>query len=416
MALPDVAGVEAVPGPSVAAEVPVWRNRDFMLLWSGQAVSTLGSRISGVAFPLLILALTNSFEAAGIASALSALPYALFSLPAGALVDRWDRKRVMILCDTGRAINMGSIPLALVFGGPWLWQIYVVAFIEGTLFVFFNIAQVAALPRIVAKGQIASATGQNQAAEATANLVGPGLGGFLYASVSRMFPFVLDAVSYAVSVVSLLFVKSDFQKERVAKERHLGREIKEGVAWLWSHPVVRFMAFLNGAGNFVGAATFLIIIARAREMGGKEDVIGLIFSIGAIGGIAGALVGGRIGKHMSFGRIIVTMVWIQALLLPLLALAPNVFALGTIFALSYLTIPIYNVAAISYRLSLVPDELQGRVSSASRMIAYGFQPLGATLAGFLLEKYNPTLAVAVFAAWLLTFAIAASLNSHLRNA
>jgi MFS family permease len=124
-----------------------------MLLWSGQLVSTLGSAASGIVFPLLILAITNSPAAAGIAGALFMLPYALFSLPAGALVARWDRRRVMIWCDIGRAVLFASIPVALAFNVLTVWQLYVNAFLEGTLFVFFSIAEVAALPRVVSRTQ-----------------------------------------------------------------------------------------------------------------------------------------------------------------------------------------------------------------------------------------------------------------------
>src|SRR5207245_5620026 len=135
--------------PPPAPPAPLWRNRDYMLLWSGQVVSTAGSTASGIVFPLLILAITNSPTAAGIAGALSNIPYLLFSLPAGAFIDRWDRKRVMILCDLGRALTVLTIPVALWLDVLTIWQIYAAAFIEGSLFVFFNIAEVAALPRVV---------------------------------------------------------------------------------------------------------------------------------------------------------------------------------------------------------------------------------------------------------------------------
>src|ERR1051326_6280022 len=125
------------------ARPSLWRNRDYMLLWSGQVVSNIGTQVSQLAFPLLILALTQSPALAGIAAALRALPYLIFSLPAGALIDRWDRKLVMIICDTGRALALGSIPVALLLGHLSIAQIFIVTTIEGTLFVFFNIAEVA---------------------------------------------------------------------------------------------------------------------------------------------------------------------------------------------------------------------------------------------------------------------------------
>src|SRR5437899_4581920 len=128
---------------------PLWRNLDYMLLWSGQTVSSTGTQVSQLAFPLLILAVTHSPAQAGFAGALRALPYLLFSLPAGALIDRWDRKRTMILCDIGRALCMASIPVALAIGQLTVLQRYDISAIEGTLFVFFNLVAVACLPRVV---------------------------------------------------------------------------------------------------------------------------------------------------------------------------------------------------------------------------------------------------------------------------
>src|SRR5437764_630206 len=125
------------PEGSIAHTRPLWKTRDYMLLWSGQVVSTLGSTATSIVFPLLILALTNSPAAAGVASALRAAPYLIFSLPVGALIDRWNRKRVMINCDVGRAIAVLTVPVALWLDALTIWQIYVVAFIEGSLFVFF---------------------------------------------------------------------------------------------------------------------------------------------------------------------------------------------------------------------------------------------------------------------------------------
>src|SRR5712692_7881783 len=192
----------------------LWLNRDFMLLWSGQVVSNVGTQVSTLAFPLLILALTGSPAQAGFAGALRALPYLIFSLPAGALIDRWDRKLTMILCDTGRALSMASIPFALAIGHLTIIQLYLVSTIEGTLFVFFNIAEVACLPNVVAKEQLPAATAQNTVTMSTSFLLGPSLGGFLF-TVGRAFPFLANAVSYTVSVISLLFIKTKFQRERV---------------------------------------------------------------------------------------------------------------------------------------------------------------------------------------------------------
>src|SRR5438067_1967505 len=157
----------------------LWRNRDFMLLWSGQTVSVLGTNISGLALPLLVLALTHSPAQAGLLTAARQLPYLLFSLPAGALIDRWDRKAAMIRCDLIRWIALGSVPLAFAFGYLTLVQLYVVVVIEGTAYVFFSIAQIAALPQVVSKAHLPRAYALDTTTEYVGMLVGPSLGAFI---------------------------------------------------------------------------------------------------------------------------------------------------------------------------------------------------------------------------------------------
>lgn len=387
-----------------------------MLLWSGQVISTLGTTASTIVYPLLILALTNSPAAAGIASALGAVPYIVFSLPVGALIDRWDRKRVMILCDIGRGLTVASIPIAMLFNVLTIWQIYFASLIEGSLFVFFNIAEVAALPRVVMKEQLPAAAAQNEAAFGVAAIVGPSFGTFLYQTLGRGAPFIADAVSYAVSVASLSFIKTRFQLERVVATRHLRAEVMEGLNWLWHQPLIRYMAFLTGGYNLVNSATPLILIVIAKSMGAQDAQIGLIFSIAGIGGILGSLIGGQIQRRFSFGQVIITVTWMEVLLLPLYSLAPQFFWLGVISALIYMTGPVYNVVQFSYRLALIPDELQGRVNSTFRMLAFGFNPLGAALSGILLERIGTTPTILVFSFWYLALAVLTTLNTHVRNA
>src|SRR5215469_1398135 len=189
------------------SSVPLWRNRDYILLWGGQMISAVGSRVSMLAFPLLVLALTHSPAQAGLIAALRGLPYALLILPAGALIDRWNRKRVMILCDIGRAIALGSIPLALVFGRLTIAQIYVVSLVEGTLFTFFSLAHIACLPHVVSKEQLPTAVAQESIIDSVTELIGPSIGGVLY-GIGRVVPFLTDALSYGASVVSLLCIKA----------------------------------------------------------------------------------------------------------------------------------------------------------------------------------------------------------------
>ncbi len=395
----------------------LFRNRDYMLLWSGQVVSTLGSSASYVVYPLLILAITDSPAAAGIAAALGNLPYLIFSLPAGALIDRWDRKRVMINCDVGRALTVASIAIALWLDVLTVWQLYIAAFVEGTFFVFFNIAEVAALPRVVPKEQLPQASAQNEAAFATAHIVGPSVGTLLYQGLGRAAPFVADAISYLASVVSLTLIGTPFRAAPATQAKmNLRGEIAEGLRWLWGQPLIRYMAFLTGSINLVNAGTGLMVIILAQDLGARPVDIGMIFSIGGIGGIVGSLVGGRVQKRFTFGQAIIALMWIEALLFPLYAIVPQYLLLGVVFALMYFFGPIYNVVQFSYRLALIPDALQGRVNSTFRLLAFGMMPIGAALTGYLIERVGLIAAVVVFSLWYVILAIMTTLNRHVREA
>lgn len=391
------------------------RNRDYLLLWSGQAISSVGSNVSRFAYPLLTLVLTRSPALAGLVGTLYSIPYLLLSLPVGALIDRSDRKRVMMLCDAGRALALGSIPVAYALGHLTIVQLFLTAFIEGSLYVFFSIAEVACLPRIVTKEQLPAANGQNQAAITTGIMVGSPLCGLLY-TVSSMLPFLSDSISYVFSVISLSLIRTQFQGKRMVARRSLRIEIAEGIHWLWHQPLFRFLAFMSGGINFIASGLPLILIVMAQRQGAAPPTIGLIFTIAAIGGILGALLAAPIQKRFSLGTVVITFTWVRALFWPLYAIAPNPFALGVITAILLFALPIYNVVALSYRSASIPDALQGRVNSAARMISWGAEPLGFALAGVLLQWLGPVMAILVLGAMQLLLAGATTLNTHVRYA
>ena len=402
--------------PPPAAPRSLWRNRDYMLLWSGQTISSVGTGVSGLAFPLLILYVLHGNDVqAGITFALRAFPYLIFSLPAGALIDRWNRKLVMIACDTGRALALGSMPLAAAFGRLSIGQIYIVALIEGSLFVFFNIAEAACLPRVVPKSQLPAATGQNGATDALAGIISQPLGGGIFA-INQMLPFVGDAISYVVSVVSLLFIKSRFQNERTVEQRHLLVEIREGLSWLWHQRLIRYIAFLTGSANFVFGGIVLVQIELARHLHASTFAIGLIGGIAAIGGIIGSIMGAGIQRRFSFGQVIIGVLIIQAIFWPLLIFAPNIYVIGVISGVIFMVGPIYNVVQFSYRSALIPDRLQGRVNSAFRLLAFGFQPLGGFMTGLLLQGFGTTVTILFFWAVFLGSAVITTFNPLVRDA
>src|SRR5580700_5996599 len=199
-------GAEPASGQPVALR----RNRDFQLLWGGQAVSLLGSQTSKIAYPLLVLAMTGSAAKAGIAGFAAMLGYLLFPLPAGGLADRHDRKRIMICCDVIRLLAVGSIAVAGWAAHITYVQVLVAGFAEGTASVFFGVAQRAALPMLIHPSQRSLAVSQNEARQNAAQLAGPALGGELF-GLSWAAPFAADALSYLASLVTLPFIKTPMQ-------------------------------------------------------------------------------------------------------------------------------------------------------------------------------------------------------------
>jgi len=394
---------------------PLWHNRDYLLLWFGQTISSIGSGVSELAFPLLVLALTHSPAQAGFASALRTLPYFIFTLPGGALIDRWNRKRVMILCDAGRAISMVSIPVALVFGHLTLVQLYIVSLLEGSLYVFFDLAETASLPRIVPKEQLPAAISQNQVTFGISSLLGPPLGGVLY-TLGRAVPFLVDAISYLVSVISLLFIKTKFQMERVVAKRTLRTEIVEGMKWLWRQPLLRVMAFLNSGWSSLGFGFSLLVIVLAQGQHLSPPFIGILFAIGGVSSILGASIAPLIQKRLRYGQAIIGLWWLYVLVWLLVALVHTPIALGAIVACFFLVDSIYNIVQFSYRLALIPDELQGRVNSAFRLISYSLRPVGIALTGVLMQSIGSMQTAIIFAIILLVLAIIASLNVNIRKA
>jgi len=392
----------------------LWRNRDYLLLWAGQTVSILGTQMSQLAFPLLVLALTGSAAQAGFVTAVRSVPWLLFALPAGALVDRWPRKRTMILCSAGGAVALGSIALAYALGVLTIGQIVIVSFIEGTLALCFGLAESSALPQVVSREQLPAAVAQQQAQYAVGGLLGPPLGGALF-GIAQLLPFLLDSISYTLSAIALRLIRRPLPGAGNVVGRSLRAEIGEGVGWLWRQPLVRYMAFLTGAFNFTSGID-LIVIVIAQAQGASAATIGLIFALGGAGGLAGALLAPRIQRRFSFGQVIIGLTWFTIGIFVLFAGARSLAVLTAILVVFFLVMPAYDTVQYSYRLALIPDALQGRVNSAFRLVALGMQPLGMALTGVLLERIGATSTLLFFGGWLLLVALLTTANRHVRTA
>lgn len=383
--------LDAPPPPRRASPPPsLWRNQDFLRLWGGQMVSGVGSAASGLAFPLLALALTHSPARAGLMAALRGIPYALLSLPAGALVDKWNRKKVMLACETGSALTVASVPIAYALGHLSLFWLGLAALTEGTLFVFFQMAESACLARVVPKDQLPQAIAQNEASYATTAMIGPSVGGFLY-GLGRTVPFAADALSYAVSALAIFFIRTPLQLERPddAPPTHLGRDILEGLHWLWNDRVIRTLALLTCGLCLPSAGWALILIVVAQHLHATPAQIGLLTASSGVGGMLGAYLVPRLQARFPFGRLMVGATWFWVFTWPLYALAHNLWMLGAANAACFVCIPVYMGTQYAYRLKRLPDALSGRVNSVFRLLAFGAMPLGLALTGFLLQAIGP---------------------------
>jgi MFS family permease len=399
----------------VTGLVPLRRNRDFVLLQTGQALSTVGSEAGAVAYTLLVLALTHSPAKAGLVGFVRLAPWPLFALPAGVAVDRWNRKRLMIMSDVVRVVAVGLLGAAIVTGHVTFALVAVAAFIEGAMYVLFNIAEIGAVRSVVASEQLPRAFATEQARLSSVYLAGPPLGGALF-GLGRSLPFIVDAVTYAFSTGTLLAMRTPFQEERDTTVRtSLGTEIREGMAWLWSHTFLRMCALLFAAGNFTwGAIELTLIVAAKREGFHSAAIGGLIAVIGALS-LAGSIAAPRFHRVLSMRTTIISNSWLAAGIGAYL-IHPNVYVLLAGTAPSVFFTPTLNAMIIGYRVAMVPDRLQGRVNSVARSLALVALPLGPVVAGVLLGSFSARETVLFLLLWLIALAIVTSASRTIRGA
>jgi Transmembrane secretion effector len=394
--------------------VPLRRNRDFLLLMGGQAVSSVGTRMSSVAFPLLVLAMTRSPVTTGLTGFLGMVPYVFCYLPAGVLVDRWDRKCMMIVCDTVRAGAFASIPAAYAFGRLTVGQVWAVVIVEGTGFVFFSLAEFAAIPNIVDHAQIPAATARNEARLRGAALAGQPLGGLLF-GLSSALPFLADAASYGVSAISLLFVRATLQQSTGGEPTGMRHAVLEGLQWLWRQRFLRVCTLLISTSNLVVQALILVAVVLARSRGGSSSVVGLVLGMGSGAALAGSVVAPKVHRMITPKGAVCTFFLLLSLALMLFAVPAPPLAAGLLFAVPAFFVPILNVVLTSYELLVIPDRLLGRVRSSIMLVSWGSLPLGSLLAGFGLQELGQTVTPLVFGGAMLAVTLAALVSRSLAS-
>jgi MFS family permease len=391
---------------------------DFRRYWIGEALSNLGTRTGNIAYPLLALALTHSAALAGVLAFSRSAAWFVLALPAGALIDRLDRKKLMVLCDLGSALVLATVVVSLAVDRLTYGQLLAAAIVQGVFAVFFSLSESGAVRHLVADDDLPGAIAQNTARDSAAWLAGPPIGGVLYA-VQRWLPFVADVVSYLASAAILLSIRKPFHEAREREPwsaRAHAREIRDGVAWMWRQPFVRNAALVVGAANFMSNAGSLLMVIVARERGASAPMIGFMMSAAAVGSLGGAIAATRLHRVFSPRAIVVTYPWLGAAAMLLLVFRQPPLLMGAIFGAWVFFGPTWDAIVEGRRLLLTPDEMQGRASSVVYLLALGGAALGPLVGGALVSGLGGAEAFLGLGIFGVALASAATLAPGLRDA
>ena len=386
MPTPDV--IQAVPGapdPSSPAGPGLRSNRDFQAVLAGQAVSAFGDAISITAMPLLVLFLTGSGALMGLVGALQLLPDLVLGLPAGALADRRDRRRMMMLSDAGRAILTSLVPISFWVGLPTISVILLVAVPVNVLRVLSDAASTSSIPMLAGREHLGRANSILEATLSVPYILGPALAGVLVATIGAPTTIAIDAASFAFSAGSLLFVRRSLRPDRQGSMPSVLADIRDGIAFVWRSAVLRTII---GYWSAMTIATAALLPALAfyltQDRGQNPVVFGLVGSVWSVGYLVGSLAVGRIGS----GRYGLRMVGggiVIGLMIALVAASSAVpLYLAAAFGIGA-ALAVQMIAYVTLRALMTPDAMMGRVGSTARTLSLGLQPLGLLVGGAILD-------------------------------
>jgi MFS family permease len=389
-------------------------NHDFTVLWVGQTVSELGTRVSVFVFPLLTYAVTGSAMLAAVAGALDLLGMALALLPGGLLADRAHRGHVMRAAAGGGALLYGSLVLAGAIGELTVPHLFAVALLTGAVAGVFAPAELSAVRTVVPTEQLPTALSQQQARQHVANLVGGPLGGALYA-VTRWAPFLFDALTFSVAWVLLGRIRTDLSPApRVTPRPRAREDVLEGFRYSWSQPFFRTLLFWSMGSNLTVNAVFVAADLRLIQAGYPAWSIGLVSTAAGVFGILGALAAPTIIARVPTGVLTVAVAWsFVPLMLPLVLWNSPAVVAGALSFGVFLN-PAGNAGIGSYRMAITPPELVGRVQSVGQFLSWSVMPLAPLVAGVLLTLAGGPRAMVTLTALAALVALIPTLSRTLR--
>ena len=389
-----------------APPLPLRRNRDFQLLWSGRAVAGLGQEVAGIAYPLLMLAVTGSAGYAGLLATAQLVTAVIATLPAGLLADRVNRRRIMIGTDAARAVLLGGQAYAVYAGFATIPLIVGSAILASLCGALFNPAATAAVKQLVPASQMAAAQSQNEARMRGAALAGPPLGGWLFA-LGRGLPFLLDAVTYVIAATALLFVRKPLQAPRTPSpdREPPWRGLTAGLRYVFADAMLRNLLLWAMGVNLAFSGFGLILVATWRERGASDSAVGLLTALATAGGLLGALLAPFIMRRVSPSRLVHGFAWGFPAILGAMALLPGVVPLAIASGVMGLILPSLNALAFTYITAGTPDELQGRVGAGTGFLTMLLQPIGPVAVGTVFDASGTGAAFGLMAAAALLAAV-----------
>ncbi len=364
---------------------------NYWKLWTASTISNLGDGVTLVAGPLLAASLTRDpVLVAGVAFA-QRLPWLLFSLISGALVDRLDRRLLMGMVDIFRAVLVGFLGVAVLLGFASIPLMYVVFFLLGIAETLFDNASQAILPSVVARDSLEKANGRLFGGQVVTNqFAGPPVGGFLFALAASV-PFLIDAGTFAAAAALVLVMRGRFRSERTEDDakKTIMLDIREGLRWLFGHRLLRMVALMLGFANLTFAAFDAIFVLFVQNILGLGSFgFGVLLAAGAIGGVAGSMVADRIVLWLGSGTSLHAVLLTNAAALAVIAVTENPFIVGAMIALVGVGVVVWNVITVSFRQAIVPKRLFGRVNSVYRLLGWGGISLGALIGGLLAGSFG----------------------------